>query len=503
MDSAAISTPARSPNRPANAELRLVGLAWWEHLVRVGLFSLPFLVFALFTNHLGFLTNAHAHVTAKALLAADRLRLEVIGFLYPPLPFLLVLVWPRPVTPAILGSVAAGATVWLLWYDLERTELPRLWRMLLLAAVVVVPANLFLATQAFPELLTLHLMVVAWHYYWNFVRYRHTFSGFVAGLILGLAFYANFYALFFALALALLVPLFRRLEGEAPEPRETMASLSQLLVTAFPALWAVASWSYINWVFTGSPVTYLAEPAVAVIDPARWGVPWSERMRWLSEFGVELLAQPLLIGSFFLNARYFPRRVVPLAVLTVLPALARSLGLAFALPLVAGIYSVLALLSLPERLPRWLGPILVVLAVAQGVSGAALVERAGETRAWLQVVTSGQPRLTDRQEAELAYLLREAPPRSILADDRSAYRIVARAETARPFLLPADRPFYPALDEPARSVQYILVSAAPSDRDLVSERFGDGPPEGFVVDGALAGWTLYRRADAPSLFAQP
>lgn len=502
MASVVISSPGPLPSTPARTELRLVGLRWWEHSIRVVLFSLPFLGFALMTQQLGFATNAHAHVTAKALLALDRLRLEVIGFLYPPLPFLLILPWPRLVTPALLGSMAAGATTWLLWYDLERTGLPRLWRALTLAAVVAVPSMLFLATQAFPDMLTLHLLVVAWHYYWNFVRYRHTFSGFVAGLVLGLAFYANFYSLLFALALASLVPLFRRIEKEEAGPREGWAAASQILVTAFPALWAVASWSYVNWVFTGSPFTYIAEPVAAVVDPVRWTMPWNARWSWLPEFGRELLSQPLLLAAFVLNARYFPRRVVPLAVLTVLPAIARFLGLAFSLPLVVGSYAVLAILALPERIPRWLGSVLVILALAQGIAGTSLVQEAGESREWLQVVTTGRTRPIDQREAELARLLREAPARSVLADDRSAYRIVARTGTAHPFLLPADRSFDAALDEPGRFVHYILVTTTPSDRDLVSERFAASPPPGFVVDGRIGDWTLYRQNEAASLFVR-
>ena len=40
------------------------------------------------------LSHHHAHVIEKALLVLDRGRLELIGFFYPPLPFLLMLSWP-------------------------------------------------------------------------------------------------------------------------------------------------------------------------------------------------------------------------------------------------------------------------------------------------------------------------------------------------------------------------------------------------------------------------
>lgn len=503
MASPVISTPVRPPRPQATEGLRLVDLTWRDHLVRVLLFSLPFLGVALLVHRLAFLSNMHAHIVEKALLAADRLRLEVIGFLYPPLPFLSVLVFPRSWMPSVLASIAAGGIAWLLWYDLERTGLPRLWRMLLTVSVVATPTALYLATQAYPEVLALHLVVVAWHYYWNFVRYGHTFSGFVAGLVLGLAFYANFYAFLYAITLAGLVPLFRRSADDSRQRRGHWATLSQMLVTVFPALWTAASWTYINWVFTGNPFTYLAGPVAAVIDSLHWRAPLAERLEWLREFALELLAQPLLLAVLALNAWRHPRRVVVLALLATLPSLIRLAGLAYGLPLALGTYTLLALLALPERLPRWVGPFLVLFALLQGISGTALVLREAEVRQWEHVLTTGQARTSDLDERALATALRQAPPRSILADDRGAYRLIARTESARSFLLPADADFPLALGSPKDRVQYILVSPSAPEDDVVSAQFRFGPPPGFVVDGFRADWIVYRRQDAPSLLGTP
>lgn len=499
MGSPATSTRVRPQRLLPTEQLRLVDLTWRDHLLRVLLFSLPFLGVAVVVDRLGFLSNAHAHIVAKALLAADRLRLEVIGFLYPPLPFLTVLPLPRPLVPSVLASVAAGGIAWLLWYDLDRNGIPRLWRMVLTVAVVVTPTALYLATQAYPEVLALHLIVVAWHYYQNFVRYRHTFSGFVAGLVLGLAFYAHFYAFLYAVALAALVPLFRPQASVEESVRQHGVTASLILVTAFPAIWAALSWTYINWVFTGNPLTYLAEPAAAVFDPVRWNTPWEARLHWLREFGLELLAQPLLIGALLLNGWRDPKRILPLAVLALMPSAIRLVGLAYSLPLALGTYTLLGVLSLPERLPRWIGPILVLLALAQGIASASLLSREGEVVQWERVVTMGESRSHDLEEIALAGRLRQAPPRSILADDRGAYRLIARTESARPYLLPADAAFAAALDRPADYVRYVLAEQTPSRGDLVSERFHQDPPVGFVVDGVQAGWIVYRRADAASL----
>lgn len=479
-------------------QLRLVELPWQQHFLRVVLFSIPFVGVALLSYQGGFLSENHAHLVAKTLLAADRRRLEVIGFLYPPLPFLLTLVLPHPFTPSLLASIAAGATTWLLWYDLERTSLPRLVRMLLVVSVVLTPGFLFLATQSLSEILALHLVLVAWHYYLNFIRFGHTFSGFVSGLVLGFAFYVNFYALLYALTLAILVPLFKP-DTEATEARSGWFVVSQVFVTAFPALWAVLSWTYINWVFTGNPVTYLVEPGASVIDEFRFRASLGERLSDLTEFGRELALQPLLWGVLLLQGWKQWRRVLPLLLLISLPSMIRLLGLSCSVALALSTYAVLALAAVPERLPRWVGLILVTLAAAQAVLQASLVYETGEIREWEQVVVMDERQGKAEVELTLGRFLHEASPAAVLADDRSAYRVIARTRTARPFLLPADENFAAALASPAEFVQYVLVTRNPQPRDRVSALFGTDPPAGFILDGQVGDWFLYRREEAPPL----
>lgn len=114
---------------------------------------------------------------------------------------------------------------------------------------------------------------------------------------------------------------------------------------------------------------------------------------------------------------------------------------------------------------------------------------------------TGVPRQEDRFELEIGRRLQQAPPRQVLTDDRSAYRLIARTGTARPFLLPPDPEFLLALNAPEAYVDYILL---PTDSvpgvDLVADRYSRRPPDGFVVDATWPGWVLYRRETAPSLF---
>jgi hypothetical protein len=495
-------SPGRASLPPEG--LRLADIGWRGHLLRVALFSLPFVALGLSAQWLGFLSDAHALVLAKALLAVDRGRLEVIGFVYPPLPFLLATVWPSAWTLPVLAGIAAGATAWLLWYDLRRTQLPLVIRTVLLSSVMLVPGMLFLATQSFQEILALHLLLVSWHYFLNFVRYGHTWSGFIAGLVLGLAFFASFYAVIFALAFALASPIYSRLREDG-EDRSAPADLARIMVIAFPALWSLASWSYLNWVFTGNPLRFLSDPAVPVVIPPGGAGSLARALESAAQQTLaELLQQPLFLAVTILNLLYQRRRVVAFLSVPLILATIRSIGFVYGELFALGSYSLIALAGIPRRISLSWGMVLVAVALLQVVASARLGSPAAELADWQTKVTLGRAGASDELERTIAYRLAQAPPRSVLADDRSAYRMVARAGTARPFLLPADPEFASALEEPGRYVSYILVATKPAGKgDAVSPRFTERPPDGFVLDGAWPGWSLYRRASAPSLLSQP
>lgn len=468
------------------------------------LFSFPFVALALYTNRVGFLSDSHALVLAKALLAADRGRLEVIGFVYPPLPFLLATVWPSAWTVSLLSGITAGATAWLLWYDLRRTELPLVVQTLLLASVVLVPNVLFLATQSLPEMLALHLVLVAWHYFLNFVRLGHTWSGFTAGLVLGLAFFASFYAIVFALAFAVSSPIYSHLRADG-EDRSPQADVARMMVIVFPALWSLASWSYLNWVFTGDPLRFLTDPVTPVLIPAAGtgsvvgAVVWSARQSLR-----ELLLQPLFFAVAGLNVQRRRRLIIAFVSMPLILVTIRAAGFAYGELLALGTYSLVALAGIPRRVSRLGSIVLVVVALLQVVTSSTLTTRHPWLADWRNAVTLGQITVEARSERALAARLAQAPPRSILADDRVAYRVIARAGTARPFLLPTDAAFTSALDRPREQVAYLLVaSRAVHPADEVSRRFAERPPDGFLLDGALAGYALFRRVDAPALLGQP
>lgn len=437
---------------------------------------MPFWVAGAWMAREGWLSDQHAHVLAKALLAVDRGRLEVIGFAYPPIPFLLALPWPSPELLVFWCGLTAGAIAWLVAYELRRRGLASLTVLSLVVATLASPAILRLATGSLSELLASLAVLAAWMFSLNFVRARHTWSGFVAGLILGAGFFVHFHALLFALVLALLLPWL------AGATRDSWERVARLWVLVFPAAWSVATWSYLSWIFQGDPFSFLRSAEAAVLGWAAAGAQWKAQLEdVLRLLAVELASVPVAVAVGLLLFSTAPRGAVLFTGLFSVPTAARLLGLRFPTELAAATYALIAAMAVPSHLTpsaqRWL----VVLAALQLATGT-------RTGPWPWERFTPPP-----GEAAFARQLAVLPPRSVLTDDRSAYRLVARARTARPFLLPADPEFARAVEDPAGRVQFVLVTTTPAPNDPVSPRLlahlGDRTP--------LATWGPWRLYPVP------
>ena len=485
MVSVASSPPLPSQRQPD--ALRLVDRRWYEHLLRAIGFGIPVIALGLASASLGLLSNQHAHILDKAFLAHDTGRLESIGFLYPPLPFLLAVILPSPWALAVIGGLAAGATAWLLWYGLQRTTLDPITRSLLLAGVIATPSLLFLASQQISDMLQLHLFLVSWFYYLNFIRLRHTWSGFTAGLVLGLAFFAGFSALIAALALAFLTPLF-----SPPEDQRVEARVAQALVILFPALWAAFSWGYTSWTFTGRWLDYLTDPTAPVTLPHSLAELSVRAWDVTQQMVHELPHAPLFLGIFLLVLRYQPRGAIGLGTLIPVIWLIRVLGFPFGTALTIATLTVIAVAGISRRISRRWGPVLVALVALQILVNTLVSPPATELRAWIQALIHWQQPPAAQAERQFALSLVDAmPSHHILADDRSAYRLVAQAGTAQPFLLPADQGFEQALAQPCGRVHVVLVSRMPVPGDRVSARYAITPPPGFTLRTTWGEWLVY------------
>lgn len=454
--------------------------------VAVLVLSLPFLGVGAAALRAGFLSHEHAHLVEKALLVRDRGRLEWIGFAYPPLPVLLLLPWPAPEAAVLWAGLLGGLLAWGVWRRLEVLSFPRGVRALMLLAAMATPTNLFLASQRLGMMLSLVLFFWAWRWYLAFTREGRTDAGFLAALIIGFAFYASFYAPAFALAFALATPLFTR-------PRSLWHGMALGLVLLFPAAMTVGAWLYLAWLFTGQPLGFLYDPGSSLLIAFRPDEAFGTPGAMARELAARLVGSPLYLGVGVLIARYQPRRLPAYGIPLGLTMAAWSLGWAFPRELGVALWTLFALSGLPARTPRRLWPLVLALALLHIPMDARMARR-GEVARWWAVVFDGQEAALERVERSLAEGLARRPCGSVLADDRSAYRIIAQARTACPFVLPADPVFELALSQPAAFVDAVLVAeGAEGWIGPLEARYRRRPPRGFGLAALWPGWRLYQR----------
>lgn len=450
---------------------------------------LPLAWLALESQRSWFLSNQHAHLVAKALLVRDRGRVELLGFVYPPLPFFLLLPWPRPVLASLW---AVGFAAWLaleLWQILSRRQLPWLPAFLVWLALVASPSFLYLATQGMSETLTLVLLVLAWQYYLRFTRGQTTREGFIAGLLLGLAFFAHYYAVAYGFVFALLVPgLWRE--------RRPQAWLAASFVMLFPIIWGVGSWIYLNALFTPDPLRFLRDPtsSLFVYTALPSEAPIIGWPMAVSSVLLDLWTTPLYLTVLFLLV-WTPRRALGVYLTPLLLILvARAWGLLYPPAFARLTLTLMALIGMPRlRRPGW-GVALALAALAQLLLSWWWVPP-GEPRMWLERLRRPLPSPQDREELVLAGMLRDLPRGSVLTDDRVAYRVIARTGSARPFLLPPDTRYLLAESAPQAFVAYLLVPVQPVANvpGRVSQVYPQQPPPGFQVRYQGQFWLLYQR----------
>ncbi len=405
----------------------------------------------------GYLGDAHAQFLAEALVLVDRGRFELSILAYPPLPLILLVVYPAVIAPICWGALFTGALAESLARSAAHTQnYARLW---LLGLLFLTPLAFTLSIDHFYEAMGLWLLFLAWRRWTGWLRTDITGYAFRAGLLIALAEYVTPLALLLALSFGAVLPLFR--------PLSMRKFLSVWLVLVFPPLISRLTIVGLGAIFTGAPAWSYRELIGQV--PALVDV---------------LMVSPLylLVGAALLFARPRGRTLaygLPLAAL----AVAAGLGLKFSLPFAVALLCLTAVGALPPRMPR---RVQVGLAAAVLIQGIVL---------WSVLPWSVEsPAARASAEQAVAEALRQRPDGSVLTDPETTARLVARTGTARPFVVPID-PGYPAAAlTPAAFVDYILIGSSAS----LAQQYGDRNSRHFAPVWAGADYRLYRRADTPA-----
>lgn len=417
--------------------------------------AVPLALVAAGLAHDGWLSDTHGAFLSRVRFAVDRGRLELLGFEYPPLPFLLLVPWATTTATWLLGSLAVATLAWLVIDECtaRRSVLP----LILLVAALWTPIGLHLVAGDFNEAVGLVALFIGWRHYRRWWATRQTVHGLLTGLWLGLAFYTSPLGLAVAMIAGAILPLvFPRLQ--------IPPFASQLVLLVFPGVAAAATWAYLSWVFVGYvafPFTPWepSSPGLGII--ATWSIPYLLVV-------VVMLARPSATTAGML---------LPLGLLWI----ANRVGWHFSLSFAVLLLTLVAIVALPRRLNVAVRALIGAVAVAQAVL------------AWL-VWPPPQRTAEDVAARAVAEALQVAPPRSILIDDREAERLLKWAPSIEPYLTTRDTGFELAMAQPLNTVRYVLATRVGERLSLDADR---RPPAGFERAWSWQGYTLWRHPDAP------
>lgn len=199
------------------------------------------------------LLHAHGVVARELLYLGEKAllvvhgrppRLENLGFVSPPLPYLFTLVTQDPLwgAAAIGGLLLAAGIVWL------RHAQGDPWALRLGLLLAATPPGLHLLGQSPRAALLTASLAASFSWLRRYCASGATVHLFLFGLVSSTVFLTAYEA-------ALLVPLLvLPVVGRGKGLREELAILGTALA---PTLFMVAGWAYLNWVFLGDPWAFL------------------------------------------------------------------------------------------------------------------------------------------------------------------------------------------------------------------------------------------------------
>lgn len=189
--------------------------------------------------------------------------LAALGFVWPPLPSLLVLPllflhWWIPALTwyGFAGNIESCFTGALAVYFvnsiLQSLSIPRPWRILATIAFALNPMITLYGANGLSEMFLIALVLGAIHYALEFLRTRSVAPLAVAGALLGISMFVRYESVPFALTLGVGLAIGLWMEGADRKLIE-----GATLVFFAPIAFAGSLWMYVNWLIMGSP-TYFA-----------------------------------------------------------------------------------------------------------------------------------------------------------------------------------------------------------------------------------------------------
>jgi hypothetical protein len=466
-------------------------------------------------------------------------RLENVGLVYPPLPFLLLMpmvgqTWL--LGPILLSSVLGGLTAawcgWILW----RTPGSNLLKWLLLISLLLNPICLLIYSGGSSLALAPLLLAMIFFLLTRFLQERNLFFRlheqafekadlqlvseryarwrlhylWGAALCLGLLFFVRYESVWMFFILCPLAIYF----SSDPTHRGFSQTFAIQLLLFIPMGASLLIWFYLNWVFTGDPLHFIHSPYSFFLGIELQAGLQKELMVFresffrslLEVFKIALLVSPL----YFIFLGYVPGTVLKILSLTPVLGLAIALytgttnfpveSFGMMIPLTIVVYTCLGLerpLTLKtERILAFL--LLILLPSSWLVLTHSRVHQ--ESRFANALLGERSTSSLTSEKAVAQFLQKTVDPTHelILMDDSHGYPIVSYYGDPKPFLLPYSSAFRPAVNFPSYFTTYVVVpdpSHFYGSRDAINllhpNLYQQGSPELQCIQ-TIGSWKIFK-----------
>lgn len=444
---------------PASRRLRVITFVGVAALLAVAYYVLVSVL-----ERQGFLGASLAFFGEKGSLALHGLppRLVNVGFVYPPLSFLMQLALP---TPLVGQAVIAGICVTAILQFLATSVADRALRWIAQAYVLASPIFLYLTVEDHSTLLFILLLAVSVHFITRFLRDDYSLYLFVGSTLLGLTFFLDFRSAWLLLAIvpAAAIPLWRRSRAQA---------ISVALTIAVPTVFFFLAWSYVNWIFLGDPFAYVhgrgsffrTFPVTPSLLAAAGDPLQTARFAVIALIGSLPVTLPYFVGLATLRGGR-PAYTVPAIVVYLSPVVFIVFAIYGGLyrPTVAllALCVMVLLFSLHAIKPSKI--LTVTLAISLVASFIApFVSPSSDERAFGNaLIGRGAIDANLAPFRDLAAHL--GTDGQILIDDSALYPLVYTLGSSGRFILPYQYEYASALSNPSKFVQYVVVARRTDD----------------------------------------
>jgi hypothetical protein len=432
----------------------------------------------------GFLPQDLEFLGAKALVAryGPEPRMQSIGFVFPPLLVYGTLALGSPITLQVLmGALVVGC----LARRMMQLPVSHGWRWTWIILMVLHPAFAFMLLLSPSWTVATALLMWLCALLWDLVHAESALPSTSFPRIFALVLVGLGMALLVLLRYEswLLLPLVGVIVGLVFQRESWPFSGAAMLTTLFMSVVAIAAWLYVNWLFTGDAGYFLNSPY------SGWRLPGTDM--FVQQAGVfaswgEVAGWMVYVAPVYLTSAAWliwrDRRKALVSLLLVIPIVfpVAAFWQGNFTPQLSRFGLFLGLLPLlwqqcpPSAL--WQRLIITAMLVLSLIGGAAQLQRSQctpeETFLWRDLTGQPLPEGSSAQQwgrqqqakRRVAQVLFEymQPGQRVLMDDVMNFAVVYLVNDPRYFLMPYQYEFAPALQQPDRYTDFILIAGPES-----------------------------------------